>query len=387
MTVTLESLITPEDRDTVVATLLAVAATLDAPTTSWVEGDPILTQIMTSGQKMADLSQIAVEIAKGGFGDLLPSDGWADIWALSRFNVTRVPAKQATGAVDIVCDSTAIGETYDPGEMIFAHVTTHKLYRNRDAVTVVPSTTLSDVPIVSDESGADSSAAPTTVTVVVSSIIGIAVSNPAAIIGTDKETTPHLVNRARSSLGSFSPNGPKDAYNYTATTPYLPDGTALSNTSTPITRTRTVVDEPTGDLSVYCATAAGAPTGPDIAIVQAAIDTHAEPWGTTATAIAATESVQTVTYQAWVSGSQLTSAQIQSAIGVALALYFALINIGGDVIPPDDGRLYPDALEQVIGHAVTGIKRVVVSVPAAPIVLTANQVPVLGAITPTITLL
>lgn len=387
MTATLESLITPATRDEMLETLLAIAALLDAPTTSWIEGDPTLTQFMTFGQKCADLSQVSVEIAKGGFGDLLPSDGWADIWALSRFKVTRIPATEATGAVDLVCDATAAGDTYDPGEIIIAHITTHKTYRNRDVVVVVPSTTIADVPFVADEPGIASNAAPATLTVMVSSLIGVTSSNPESLVGTDKETTPKLVERARSSLGSFSPNGPKDAYNYVATTPFLPDGTELSNTSTPITRTRTVVDEATGELAVYLATAAGAPTAPDVAIVQTAIDAYAEPWGTTATAIASTEVVQAVTYQTWVKDSQLTAAQLEASIGVALALYFSLLDLGGDVVPPDDGRLYVEALEQVIGHAAVGITRVIVSVPAAAVVLAPNEVAVLGTITPTVTLL
>lgn len=387
MTVTLNQLITPADRDAMLATLLALAASLNAPTTSWVEGDPTLTQYMTVGQKMADLSQVAVEIAKGGFGDLLPSDGWADIWALSRFKVTRVPAKPAAGGEVLTCSASAVGNTYAPGEIIIAHATTHKTYANTVSITVVPSTVLDPKAFAATEPGSASTAAPGSITVLVSSIVGVTVSNPESFIGTDQETTPHLVDRARSSLGALSPNGPKDAYNYVATTQFLPDGTPLSNTSTPITRTRTIVDEPTGELSVYLATSAGAPSGPDVAIVQTAIDTRAEPWGTTAMAIAATEVVQPITYQAWVKGSQLTVAQLESTIGVALAFYFAMLALGGDVIPPDTGDLYVESLEQVIGHAAVGITRVIVSVPASAVALTPNQVVVLGAITPTITLL
>ncbi len=388
MTVTLDDLVTPVTRDEATETMLSIAAGLDAPTTSWQEGDPTLTQIMTTAQKVADLSRVAVEITKGGFGDLLPSDAWADIWALSRFKVTRVPATQASGdTFTLTCLSTLIGNTYQPGEIIVAHATTGKLYRNSAIIALTPSLVLEDQTFKADEVGADSNAAPGTITALVSSIVGLSITNVESVIGTDKETTEHLVTRARSSLGAFSPNGPKDAYNYVATTPLLPDGTALSNTSTPITRTRTVVDEATGELAVYCATAAGAPSGGDVTIVQGAINSHAEPWGTTATAIAATEVVQDITYEAWVRGSQLTPAQLQSLIGVALVFYFSLLDIGGDVVPPDDGRLYVEAIEQVIGHASNGIVRVVVSLPASAVTLAANEVAVLGTITPTVNIL
>jgi hypothetical protein len=381
MPVSLAEILTPEDRDSVLETLLAVAASLSAPTTSWQEGAPILTLLTTASQKLADLTVVAVEIAKGGFGDLLPSDEWADIWALSRFNVTRIAATQASGLVDLTNTSLS-NYTLAIGELIVAHAVTGKTYRNTTAITILATVGLANVPIAADEPGTESNAAPGTITTVVSTLVGVGCTNPLSFVGTDKETTPALVTRARAKLGALSPNGPKDAYNYVATTPELSPGL-----STPITRTRTIANELTGEVSVYLATSSGAPIAGDVAIVQAAIDTYAEPWGVTATAIAATPNVIAVTYQAWITGSQLTAAQIQTAIGTALAEWFSTLDLGGYVIPPDTGAVYVDALEQVIGQATPGILRVIVSVPAADVALTPNEVAVLGVITPTITIL
>lgn len=376
----LTDILTPAERAEMLTLLLDIAASLNAPTTAWQSGNPNLTLLTTAAQKLADLSLVSVEIAKGGFGDLLPSDEWADLWALSRFNVTRVPATSATGLVNVTNSSLT---QYDllAGQLIIAHATTGKLYRNTGAISILASVGLANVTIAADEPGIASNASPGTITTVVSAQIGVGVTNPLSVIGTDKETTIALVTRARRKLGALSSNGPKDAYNYVATTP------ELSATSTPITRTRTVANAATGAISVYIATAAGAPSAPDVAVVQAAIDANAEPWGATATAIAATPHVVAITYQAWVSGSQLTSAQIQTTIGAALVAWFATLDLGGYVIPPDTGAVYVDALEQVIGHATPGILRVVVSLPAADVVLTANEVATLGTVTPTITIL
>lgn len=382
MTASLSDLLTPVDRDEVIATLLAIAASLDAPTTSWQEGDPTLTQIMTVAQKVADLSLVAIDITKGGFGDLLPSDAWADLWAKSRFNVDRIPAQEATGVVTFTCGPTAAANTYQPREIIIAHATTGKTYRNAAAVTLGPSTTLPNQAIEADEPGTGSNAAPTAITVMVSSLVGVTVSNPASVLGVDKETTSQLVRRARAKLGALSPNGPKDAYNYVATTPSLSPGL-----TTPITRTRTVTDEDTGEVSVFLATAAGAPVAGDVTIVQASIDALSEPWGATATAIAATEVVQNITYQSWVRGSNLSAAQIESAQSTALAFYLSQLNLGGDVIPPDTGSLYVETLEQIISIAVAGTVRVVVSVPSGTVAVDPSEVVVLGTVTPTTTLL
>lgn len=374
----LDEILTPATRDQVLATLLALSASMNAPTTSWVEGDPILTTLTTDAQKSADLTTVAVEIAKGGFGELLPSDAWADLWAQSRFNETRVPATAATGLVNAT-NSEPTDYVLAIGELIIAHATTGKTYRNQAAITILGTVGLDDILVAADETGIGSNAAPGTITTVVSSLVGVGVTNPLAFIGTDKETTPALVSRSRAKLGSFSPNGPKDAYDYAAKTP------AYSPTSTPITRTRTVLTASNGILTTYLATAAGPPTAGDVAIVQTAFDQYVEPWGAQSVAAAATAVGQAVTYQAWVQGSQLTSAQIQVLIEAALVAWFASLDIGGYVIPPDTGAIYPDVLEQVIGQATSGILRVSVSIPATTLAMTSNQVAQLGAVTGTIT--
>ena len=374
MSYSLSEILTPQERSEVLTLLLDIAASLDAPTTAWQEGNPNLTLLTTAAQKLADLSLVSVEIAKGGFGDLLPSDEWADLWAQSRFNVARVPATPATGMVDLT-NTSATQYDLAVGELILAHATTGKLYRNTQPISILALTGLADVTIAADEPGIASNAAPGSITTVVSSNIGVGSTNPLSVLGTDKETTAALVLRARSKLGSLSPNGPKDAYNYVATTP------ELSATSTPITRTRTVSNE--GAISVYLATASGAPGAPDVAVVQSAIDARAEPWGATATAIAATPHVIAVTFESWVKGSQLTVAQIQTAQADALAKFFATVDLGGDLLPPDTGDIYVETLQQVIGEAVTGTRRVKVTIPAAAVALNPNEVATLGVVTPT----
>jgi hypothetical protein len=388
MTFPLSDLLTVSERDEILAELLSIAASLGAPTTSWSEGDATLTQLMTVSQKLADLTVVAVDITKGGFGELLPSDAWADRWALSRFNITRVPAKAAAGAViDITCTADAAAQTYQLREIIIAHDTTGKTYRNDEVITLGPSVSLTGKLFSADEAGSASTAAPGAITTVVSALVGVSVTNTSSMIGSDQETTMALVTRGRAKLSSLSPNGPKDAYDFVARTPYFPDGTPCAPTSTPITRTRTVVNETTGEITVYCATAAGAPSGGDVAIVQTAIDSFAEPWGVTATAVAGNPHVIDITYQSWVQGSNLTTGQIETAQANALASWFALVPFGGYVIPPDTGDVYVEALEQVIAASVPGTVRVVVSIPAAKVDLTPDEIATLGTLTPTTTIL
>jgi hypothetical protein len=377
MAVSLSDLLTPIGRDAMVNQLLAIAASLGLPTTSWQAGQPLRTMLNTIGQKLADFSEVVVVITQGGFGDLA-TDGWADLWAQSIYDETRIPAEPASGLVNAL-NSEPTQYDHQPGEFIVAHAVTGKTYRNTAAISILASVGLADIAVEADEVGIVGNAAPGTITVVVTSDVGVTVTNPLSVLGDDAETTAALVARCRAKLASLSPNGPKDAYNYIATTP------AFSAVATPITRTNTTASPTTGAITVYLATAAGAPVAGDVTIVQAAIDEWAEPWTATATAQAAAEQVVPVTYQAWVVGSQLTDAQIEALIGAALATWFASLDIGGYVIPPDTGAIYIDSLQQVIGLATPGILRVAVTLPAATVTIAPQTVAVLGTVTGTIT--
>ena len=373
----LSDLFKPVTRDDVMAEMLSLAETFGLPTTAWQSGSVVRTLLLIIASVISMLSLVIVEIAKGGFGDFV-SDDQAPLWAKETFDVDIVEAAQATGTVDLT-NTSVTAYDLDPGELILAHNVTGKLYRNTALIHIPASGVLNDVAIASDELGTASDAAPGAITVVVSNQSGVSSTNPAAVLGADRETTPHLVARSRTKLGSLSPMGAKDAYNYVATT--------LSPTSTPITRTKTVASTTTGIVSVYLATADGAPTGGDVTIVQGKFDTLAEPWTAQATAVAAANHAIAVTYHVWLQGTSLTVLQITTAIATALAEYMKGAPIGGYVVPPDTGDIYVEEIAAVIRNAVPGIVRVLVSLPAADVALSPNEVPTLGAVTPTVTLL
>lgn len=386
MTFSLSDLINPKTRDAFITEMLAVADSLSLPTTAWQPGQWTRTMIALFAEGSSAFTKLIVEPIRGGFGDLLSSDDWADAWAKGQFDVDRTPAVTASTDTFTATNSTGVGYPVAAGDMIVANPITGKTYRNQAAI-VIPAGGSLQFAIAADEVGTGSNAAPGTITTLVApSLIGVTVTNPDACLGADKETTPNLVIRSRAKWGSLSPNGPKSAYDYVATTPFLPDGTPLSNTATPITRAKTVTDPLTGAITVYIATASGAPSGPDVTIVQNAIDTWAEPWCTTATAVAATPVSVAVTYHAWIR-STLTSLQLQNAIAAALAEFMSSVPIGGIVIPPAAGFVYVEELDVVISGANAGTVKVTISLPAADVPVAASEVPVLGAITPTITIL
>jgi hypothetical protein len=275
--------------------------------------------------------------------------------------------------------------THAIGDLIVAHEITGKLYRNVAAVTIAASDTTEDIEIEAVEVGTTSNASVGAVTVIVGPAMdGVTISNPESVLGSDDETKVALIDRSRAKMSALSPLGPKDAYNYVAQTP------EYAETGTAITRSTTFADPDTGEVSVYLATATGAPDAPDVAIVQAAFDEWAEPWCTTSTAVAATEVTVAVTYEIWLRSS-LTEAQIRLAISNALSVYFAATRIGGVLIPPaTEGKIYVGGLEVVIAASTTdagtaiGTVRVTVTLPAADEELANNEVAVLGTVTGTV---
>jgi hypothetical protein len=365
------------------------------PTTSWQSGAVIRTIIAVMSQVIAIKSEVEVEISKAGFGDLASPD-WATIFAQAIYDVVRVLAEPATGFITITNTSISV-ITKNPGELIVAQDESGAhpgvTYRNQDTIVIPALGTLTDVAIASDISGTQADASPNTVKVLVNSIVGVTVTNPDPVLGADDEITSALITRTRAKLASLSPLGPKDAYNYVVTTPFssFPPiaGQSIADAASPITRSNTVSDPTTGFLTVYVANAEGAPISGDIDLAQDAVDKWAEPICDTATVVAASELTIDVTYEVNLQSS-MTSAQIESLISLALSTYFAMLPIGGVVIPsvdPDNGYVFKEPITQIIHDSVPGVKLVSLSLPSTDTLVASNEVPVLGVVTPTINFL
>jgi len=148
-----------------------------------------------------------------------------------------------------------------------------------------------------------------------------------------------------------------------------------------------VLNNFTGDLTVYVATDAGAPSSGDVAIADAAVDKWATPWLVDAHAVAADEVPVAVTYAAWIKSSNLTVDQQKSAILAALTQMVKRLPIGGDRVTDVDtfGYLYHDTFIVTIAGAVTAVIRATVTAPSTDTVIADGQVATLGTVTGTVT--
>lgn len=379
-TPTLDDLLTTQTKAEIYADALEVAEAVNLPVSTWEQGDPTRSTYHLLAEYLETHDQVSAQYIGAGFLDHAPDD-WLPLLAWQVYGVETVEATFASGEVTLTNTGGGLYEI-EAGDITFRSSATDKTYRNTSGGTLSPGpgTTLV-LEVAADEAGSASSAAAGEIDELVTTLLGVTVSNAAALVGLDAETPASIRQRCRDKLASLSPNGPRGAYSYVARDPDLSGTTA-------VTRTREFGDSDTGDVLVYLAGPSGAVASEDRDLVEAAILEWALPLCITPTVASATNVPVAVTYSLWIySGVNLTSAEIEDAIEEALADMLATRPIGGDIIPPAvTGAVYKDWLLAAIERAFPNHTfRATLTLPASDVALTNSQVATLGTVTPTIT--
>lgn len=382
---TLASLLVRETKEAIYNGALSIASALGLPVSSWQPGDPTRSLYHVESEKLAELEGTAVGFIGAGFLDFASSDtipgtsySWLDILAKQVFNVDVPEATFASTSVVLTNGGGGLYEI-EAGDLTFKNSTSGKTYRNTTGGTLAsgPGTTLT-ITVVADEPGSDSSAAVGEIDEMVTTLLGVTCTNPAAAVGTDKWERSTIIAQCRDKLGSFSPNGPREAYAYVARNSEL-TGTTV------VTRVRVYADSDTGDVTVYLASGAGGVEEADRALVEDAILTWATPLCITPTVLSAAPKTIAVTYQLWVYKSvNKTAAEIEEEVEDALEQMFAARPIGGDVIAPATGRLYHSMIESTIRGLYPQTFRVTLATPSGDTDLDEDEVPAIGTVTATI---
>lgn len=375
------TLIEPATDEEVEAKYYEILGTIGVTTTQWSPGSVLRTYIEGTSILVSALSEVMALMTRSGYLEF-SEDEWLTQVAHYVYGVDRILATFATGKVTL---SNAGGALYSlgPGDLVVTNPTTRKTYRNEAAIVLNPLSTVTDVPIVAVEAGADSTSAPGAINTLVTTLLKVTVTNPAAVIGDDEEKDPQLRDRCYAKLGSLSPFGPWDAYRYAAL-----NATRLDGSNCGVTRTQNDRDG-YGNQYTYVATESGGVPGTvgdlntDLGCVDDAIQRKAAPLSVTAHTIAATEVNVPVSYEVWMyNTASYTPAQAVDVINKALGAMFAVLPIGGAAITPGaTGYVYRDAVLSEIDAAIPEIFHVAVTAPAADQALAVGQVAVLGIIT------
>jgi phage-related baseplate assembly protein len=386
----LSDLTKPSTRAEVQASIYQVLAILGVNTTAWGSGAVVRTMIVGVSAILAAFSGLQAQIAQSGFLDLATGD-WLTLVARYVYGVERIEATFAAGVITL---ANSGGGVYilDPGDIIVAKPVGGpnggKAYRNTTAFVLNGSTTLTDIPISAVEAGSPSTAAAGEVTEMVTALLNVTCTNPAALVGLDTESDAALRVRCSEKLGALSPMGPWDAYAYAARN-------AKRSTGEPcgITRTRTLKDG-FGNVTLVVASASGEVTGTigddttDLGAVDEAVQLLAAPLAVTAHTESASAVSTGVTYELWAyNTSGQSNAQIAASVEAKLIAFTTAQPVGGNTLLPSDttGYVWADAIKSAIASALSPqIFHVVVTLPAGDVALDNREVMVLGTVTPTI---
>lgn len=368
-------LITPLTSAQIKAKLYQALAAIGVNTTSWKPGAVVRTQLAASSIILAALSQHQADIAASGFLEF-SSGSWLTLVAYYVYGVKKLSASFASGTIKLVNSGGGVF-SLGPDDLIFVNPTTGKSYRNSGSITLGAMATIT-VPIVATESGTASTASPGTITQLQTTLTGVACTNEVGLVGLDAEQDPALRERCYEQLGALSPFGPWDAYGSALRNAKRADGTPLG-----ITRIRNVKDGK-GRIDVYCATASGAVSGPDLVIADEAVQQWAAPLAVNAVTQSATGVDIAITYELWMyNTSGNTPDQVKALVATKLNTFISTQPLGGNVIGGASGKVFVDAIHATIKSTLPEIFHVVVTVPAADVTLTVSQVPTFVA--PTVT--
>jgi hypothetical protein len=375
-TFSLDDLTTPVTRAEVETSIYDVLAVLGVNTTSWKPGAVVRTMIVAVSIVLAAFSTLQAKIARSGFLEL-SSDDWLTLVARYVYGVERLEATFATGSITL---NNLGGGVYsgDPDDLIFSNPVTGKTYRNTEAFALAALGTVT-LAIRATEAGASSTSAPSTITVMQTTLLDVTCSNALAVVGRDAESDPSLRLRCSEKLGALSPFGPWDAYASAVRNATRPDGTFLG-----VTRFR-IDKDGAGNVFVYIATDSGEVGGTvgdlstDLGIADEAIQQFAAPLAVTANTLTATAVTIAPTYEAWMyNTSGNTPTQVQALIATRLSEFMSSQPIGGNVISPAAGKVFVDAIKTAIGSTLPEIFHVAVTVPSGDVTLALTEVPVLG---------
>lgn len=304
----------------------------------------------------------------------IPASSWCKLLASSVFNVAAIPAAFATGTWTGNNSSGSPIGPFAPGTLKFYNLDTGVTYSNVANVTFPTGSTI--ITISADVIGTGSNGAPTRI-VLLTTVLGLAGSNPQALVGADNESGPALAARCRLKYFSLSPNGPSQAYQYAALTPSLNGGIININ--------RVVVSPSSinGTVSMLIASTSGPPTGgSDPATIQTALYAVVVPDTVRLSVAGAAGHAIAVTWTSYyhASANINPTTELTNATNALISL-FQTLPIAGENISGGGGFVYRDRIIGAIQVANPLAFQIVVAAPSTDVTILGTEVPTLGTTT------
>lgn len=371
MPLPIDMLMAAVDEDTANEKLLDIIETIGIPARSWRKGGALRTLIRACSRTYADATKLSAEFVRSAFLDS-SSGGWLKILATNVFGITP---REASFAVGKVLFTNGGGGIHAYGvEQLRMRGLNGKTYTNTEALALAAlGTALIAVRAV--EVGSASSAGPGTITELLTPLLGVTISNPASVVGTDDESNEELRAHCRSARAARSLNGPRGAYDLA-----VREAKRLDGSSVDINRISQPQAGSDGTVRLYLASPSGEPLTSDLDIVRTSIENIARPDGVKALVSAAAAKPINLDMTVWARKTAgLDESGLRSLVLNALTLLVRDYPIGGIAKSPfsTQGYLYEGALGGAAKSAHPAVFDTdgAVDVPLAPgevAVLTAN---------------
>lgn len=354
--IALEDLTKPVTVDEAKATIFAVLAQLGCPTTGWAVGGVVRAIVATVAIIVAAFSRVIAQVVRGGYLSLATGN-WLTLLAKEHFFVDRILATFASGQLKIVKTGGSI-YPLGVGELIVRN-DKNKTFRNTEAITLEAGDHTYYVGIQATEAGSESTSGAGTICTLVTSLLGVTVTNEAAIVGRDEEQDAPLRARCQGKVDSASPAGPRDAYD-----------TVARSCGQGVTRTRVYgVD---GTTVVVVGNATGPLNAGQLAEVDLAIQAKVTPVANTTivTNCTAKQIVVSGTIRAYKT-SLLTETKLKELAEAAVVKWLSERPIGGD-----EGFVRKVKLEAQIDKVDPSITNIVLSSPSDDVAIQQNEAPI-----------
>ena len=244
------------------------------------------------------------------------------------YGVIPNPATYATGFVTLTNPAQAQQWNKAAGTVVVGNSQTGMTYLVTVPFTLAPGATVTGLAVQATSIGSVGTAVPGpgagSIDTVITPMIGVTVTNPAAVAGQDADSVQTVIAKCLNSIAARSYKGPPGAYQYAVATTKNSSGQPVN-----INRWQILTNTSTGQIIAYLASPTGVPVAGDIVATQTQLVAVAQPMGITVTAQACT--VVPVSSSPTAIAVWMTSAGTATAASIATALVAALADwpIGG----------------------------------------------------------
>lgn len=328
------------------ARMVTMLVTLSVPADKWKSGGVASTMLTVCAALFAFIDSTIVGIISDFFLPLATGTGLVRL-AYYVYGVTVPEATFATGSVTF---TNSAGGIYPmaAGEVTVLNSSTGITYTNVDAVTI-PALGTATVDVRATTAGSVGNSSPAGIDTMNTTLYGVTVTNPAALVGIDAPTDAAVRQLCTNKLGVLGVRGVRTAYAYAVQT------ATNSVTDQPVNINRWSISESshTGTVTLYVASPTGVPDADDVTGVATNVEALARPAGVTANTYAAAAVVYAPTITVYVLNAPgLDVDALKDAIDAAILTYISTYPIGGVTASDDTNTAFTGLFGSGVASAI-----------------------------------